>query len=217
MSGVKLNLPKRLVAGLDELADHKQTLRGAVFLQFVIIMGLIAAIIKIPDNITVYIPPNISNGAVMNLGDIPNSYVLSSTSHLWIETQSWLDNGEMDAFKNMSDYRHYFSDRFKNQLENSYIDMKNKGELDRERRVTSVPGSMMNVDNRVFVEVPNRAWTVFLDVIVQDYYLGEKVQHVTVRYALQVEKVDTNVDRNPLGLMIVGFDSAPVVIKDMNQ
>jgi integrating conjugative element protein (TIGR03746 family) len=214
---MKLNLPKKLVGTLAEQKYHITSLRLTVFLQTLIMLGLIGALWKAPDNITVHVPPDVSNGVVMNINDVPKSYVLSSISYLWLEVNSWYTNGEEEAFDLLNSYEHYFSPRFKEQLHKSYTVLKGKGELDRVRKVSFVPGSIHEIDKRVFEEVKNKAWTVYLDVIVEDFYLGERVQYVTARFPIQVERVDMNYDQNPLGLIITGFERKPTIVKDMES
>ena len=212
---MKLSLPKKLVDVLAEKNAQIVSLRISFLLQSIIIIGLIATIYKAPDKITVYVPPDLSNGAVMQIGDVPNANVLSTVSYLWIEVNSWLKNGEKDAFQNLDAYREYFSEDFREQLFRSYKSLKAKGELDRVRKVTLVPGMIHEVEKRVFERVKNKAWVVYLDIIVEDYYLGELVQHVRARYPLQVERVETNYDRNPLGLIVTGFERKPTIINEV--
>lgn len=214
---MNLNLPKKLVGTLAEQQNHIVSLRITSLLQFAIILGLLIALWKTQDEITVYIPPDLSNGVVMNLGDVPKATVLSTVSYLWIEVNSWVKNGEKDAFSNLEAYQDYFSPDFREKLERSYRSLKAKGELDRIRKVTLVPGMIHDVESRVFVKVKNRAWIVYLDIIVEDYYLGELVQHVTARYPLMVERVETNYDKNPLGLKITGFDKSPTIIREVKK
>lgn len=212
---MKLSLPKKLVGTLAEQNNHIISLRITFVLQTLVIFGLIAALYKAPDKITVHVPPDLSNGAVMQIGDVPNASILSTVSYLWIEVNSWIKNGEKDAFEQLDLYRDYFSPDFREQLIKSYRGLKARGELERVRKVTLVPGMIHEVEKRVFEEVKNKAWIVYLDIVVEDYYLGELVQHVRARYPLKVERVETNFDRNPLGLIITGFDRKPTIIRDV--
>lgn len=212
---MKLSLPKKLVGTLAEQNNHILSLRITFVLQTLIILGLIAALYKAPDDITLYVPPDLSNGAVMQIGDVPKANVLSTVSYLWIEINSWIKNGEDDAFEQLDLYRDYFSYDFREQLYKSYRALKVRGELDRVRKVSLVPGMIHEVDKRVFEEVKNQAWVVYLDIVVEDYYLGELVQHVRARYPLKVERVETNYDRNPLGLIVTGFDKKPTIISEV--
>ncbi|MFC5079632.1 hypothetical protein VTH8203_00847 [Vibrio thalassae] len=215
MASLKLNLPKKMTSALHEHANHVVSLRITIFLLSVALMLAMVALIRAPDYITLRIPPNTANGVVMNVNDIPKSRVLSDTSYLWLELNTWLKNGKQDAVANLQAYTYYFGDSFIEQLERQYKVMDIKGELDRRRRITLVPGTLNAVDKRVIEVTKNQSWVVLLDVIIEDFYLNERVQHVKVRYPLVVERIDTNYEKNPLGLIITGFEGSPKIISEL--
>nr|WP_277432199.1 TIGR03746 family integrating conjugative element protein [Vibrio sp. 1180_3] len=200
---------------LQEHSNHIVSLRITILMLSVALCLSLYALIKAPDKITVYIPPNTANGAIMNIGDIPKSRILSDTSYLWIELNTWIKDGKKDAIANLDAYRYYFSDRFREQLEVQYKDMDLKGELDRRRRITLVPGTMFNFDKRVIEQSKNQSWIVLIDVVIEDFFLGERVQNVKVRYPLKVERIETNYDQNPLGIIITGFEGHPKEITEL--
>ncbi len=207
-------LPKKMVQRLQEHTSHVISLRIMIGLLTLALMMSLYVASKIPDRLTIYIPPDLSNGAVIQANDVPKATILTNTTYLWVELSTWLTNGKEDAFNNLEAYRYYYSDHFIQQMERQYKALGAKGELDRQRRVTLVPGTLSDFERRVIVQNKGLAWVVLLDVVVEDFFLGEKVQHVRVRYSLLVERIETNYDQNPLGLMIVGLSEQPKVIEE---
>ncbi|MGR5296817.1 DUF2895 family protein [Vibrio mediterranei] len=207
-------LPKKMVQRLQEHTSHVISLRIMIGILTMALMMSLYLASKIPDRLTIYIPPDLSNGAVIQANDVPKASILTNTTYLWVELNTWLRNGKEDAFNNLEAYRYYYSDHFIKQMERQYQTLGAKGELDRQRRVTLVPGTLSDFERRVIVQNKGLAWVVLLDVVIEDFFLGEKVQHVRVRYSLLVERIETNYDQNPLGLMIVGLAEQPKVIQE---
>lgn len=213
-STINLHLPKRLVSALAEHNAHINSLRGMVFILAIGLIFSLYALYKAPSEILVRIPPDLSNGAVMKVGDIPKSRVLIDTAFLWVEMNTWLKDGKKDAYANLEAYQHYIGERFNRELRAQYDKLNSDGELDRKRRVTLNPGTMSDFEDRVIVKVNNRAWVVLIDVIVEDFYLDQRVQNVVVRYPLEVEAVETLRNQNPIGLKIMGLASQAIIVKE---
>lgn len=210
---MKLYLPKKLVALLDENSAHLTSLRATIVLLFLALVMALYALSQAPKEILIRIPPDLSNGAVMRVGDVPKSRVLTDTAYLWIEVNTWLKDGQVDAFENLEIYQHYLGDRFKRELAAQYNKLNASGELNRKRRITLQPGTILDYDNRVIVKVKNKAWIVLIDIIVEEFYMGEPVQNVTVRYPLEVEAVETNANQNPLGIKIIGLADQAMIVE----
>lgn len=211
---MKLNLPTKLVSLLAENKSHVLSLRLTIAILTIALGFSLYTLYKWPSEIVVRIPPDLSNGAVMRVGDVPKARVLVDVSYLWVEINTWLKNGKVDAYKNLNDYQHYMGGRFKRELEAQYNTLNSRGELDRMRRVTLNPGTIMDYEQRVIVKVKNKAWIVMIDVIVEDFYLGQPVQNVVVRYPLEVEAVETTASQNPIGLKIIGLADQAVIVKE---
>lgn len=214
---MKFKLPAKLVSFMAESNSHIISLRGTIVILSIALAWCFYIIQKQPDELLVRIPPDLSNGAVMRAGDVPKSQVLVNTAVLWIELNTWMTNGQDDAYDNLNNYKHYIGERFKRELETQYNKLNKRGELERVRRVSLNPGTMADYDNRVIVKVKNQAWIVMLDVIVEDFYMNEPVQHVVVRYPLIVEAVETNERLNPIGMKIVGLADQARIIKQVED
>ncbi|WP_428776372.1 DUF2895 family protein [Vibrio sp.] len=212
---MKLHLPQKMVSRLQENANHVQSLRMMIGLLSLLLGMALIALYRAPDKITFYVPPDLTNGAVMGVGDVPKATVLTNTAYLWIELNTWMNGGQKDAFENLENYQFYFGERFIRELTAQYNELNGKGELNRKRRLTLIPGTLSEFDKRVIVQSKNNSWVVLLDVIVEDFFLNERVQYAQVRYPLIVERIETNYDQNPIGMIITGLAGQAKIIKEL--
>ncbi|MGR5448576.1 DUF2895 family protein [Vibrio sp. PNB22_3_1] len=210
---IKAGLPKSSVSLVQELQSHIQTLRLLILLLVSILAYSVYSHVNSFNDITVHIPPDVSAGVSMEVGEIPPASVFVYTTHLWIEFNSWLSDGSVDAYANLEKYRDYFGPSFF-KLMREELDFKfTRSGLNRQRRLSLLPGSSAEALSRV-VPITDYSWVVYLDVVDEEFYLGERVKNSKIRYSLLVEQVDTSIEKNPLGVRIVGFKDEPKLLKE---
>ncbi|MGR5347500.1 PFL_4703 family integrating conjugative element protein [Vibrio mediterranei] len=207
-------MPKNMVGLVQELQSHIRTLRLVLVMMLCGLLFSIHGNVTSIDKLTVHIPPDLTNGAVMKVGEIPRASVFVNTSYLWIEFNSWMNNGTKDAYANLNAYQEYFSPQFISIMRAEYDRKITSRALERQRRLTLIPGTSSEAVKRV-QPISNQSWVVYLDVVDEEFYMGERVKNSKIRYALLVEKTETTVDRNPLGLRIVGFKEEPRLLQEL--
>lgn len=203
-------IPKKMASLQQELMVQILTLRLVVLGLVIALIVAIYSLSNVTNDITVHIPPNLSEGVTMKAGDYPRANVLTNTSYLWISINTWLENGQVDAKKNLIEYQNYMSAQFIEDLQRA-LDAR---QLDRTRRLTLVPGVLSDFSKRVR-PLTNNSWVVYIDVIEEEWFLGERVRHSKVRYPIKVEQVTSTADINPIELKLVGFQSPPTVIEEL--
>jgi integrating conjugative element protein (TIGR03746 family) len=206
-------LPRKMVAKMAELAEHVFTLRMSLVMMFVICLLSFWQNYRINQNITVHIPPNIANGVTMKEGEIPRANILVYASYLWVEFNSWTKNGEKDAYDNLTVFENYFGEQFLKEMEAYYDTLKASGDLARTRRLTFAAGALIDVANRV-KPITEGSWVVYLDVLDEERFEGKLVKSSRIRYPLLVERTETTVDKNPIGVRIIGFAEEPTLLNE---
>lgn len=207
---VKARIPKKMASLQQEFRVQIITLRAMVAGLFVALVIAMTSISKLSSGITVHIPPDLSSGVTMSAGDYPRANVLTNTSYLWVSINTWMQSGEVDAEKNLVMYENYMSKAFIRDMRQI---MKDRS-LDRQRRLTLAPGVLSEYTKRV-IPLTKGSWVVYLDVVEEEWFLGERVRHSKIRYPIKVEKYTTNAELNPIELKIVGFYEAPTVIEEL--
>ena len=96
-------------------------------------------------------------------------------------------------------------------LQQDYEYRRASGELrQRVRGIYEIPGRGYGDDPATRVKVlSDRDWVVTLDVSADEYYGSEQVKRALVRYPLKVMRIDVDPKRNPFGLVIDCYASAP--------
>lgn len=152
-----------------------------------------------------YIPPDLSAGATVRPGEIPESSVHAFAFYVWQQLNRWPRNGESDYAENLFRFSPYLSRACQMELQKDLDKRARAGELrERVRGVQPVAGSHFRGD-RVRRRTED-LWLVVLDLELEEFYMGTRVKHRYIRYPLRVLRYDVDRKRNPFGLILDCFD-----------
>jgi integrating conjugative element protein (TIGR03746 family) len=112
---------------------------------------------------------------------------------------------------NLHALSNYFTPACQALLQQDYEFRRNAGELrQRVRGIYEIPGRGYGDNPTLRVRtLSNHEWVVTLDVTADEYYASEQVKRALVRYPLKVMRIDVDPKRNPFGLVIDCYASAP--------
>lgn len=166
-----------------------------------------------PEDITVHVPPDLSEGVTLGLQDIPKPNVYAFAFYIWQQVNRWPDNGEKDYPKNLYSFQAYMTPRFRAELLRQLKQRGKRGELvGRVRALHAVPGVVYE-DRRVDV-VSDGVWIVWIDAIIEETVAGLEVKRTPIRYPLRVVRYEVDPEANPWGMALDGFSQDPVRIPD---
>jgi len=142
---------------------------------------------------------------------VPPESVYSFAFYVWQQVQRWPTNGEEDYPRNLHALSAYFTPACQAFLRQDYEYRRSNGELrQRVRGIYEIPGRGYGDSPAARVQVvSNRDWIVTLDVSADEYYGAEQVKRALVRYPLKVVRLDVDPQRNPFGLALDCYASAP--------
>ncbi|MBD0788034.1 DUF2895 family protein [Vibrio sp. Y2-5] len=206
-------LPKIMVQKTHEHLSHVATLRFMIALLVCLLFMSMYTTSQMPKRILVKISPQMQSGLTMKIGEYPKSAILSDIQFLWLDMNNWDKSGDDQAIPLVDRYQYFLSPEFQVQLKEKYEEMSRKGALNRTRLPSAVPGQLFQFEDRV-IQVSKDSWKVFLDIKIEERMDGELVRSPTYRYFFLVERFESNLDYNPLGLRIVGYSDEPKRIKD---
>lgn len=157
-----------------------------------------------PKEIEVHVPPDLSKGVVMRVGDVPSPNVYAFAFYIWQQINRWHENGAEDYPKNLYRFSPYITPRFRAELLRDMKQRSRHGELSgRVRALMETPGSVYD-DSKV-KQAGNGAWEVELDTTVSESVSGMEVKRTRVIWPLRVVRYDVDRERNPWGLALDGF------------
>lgn len=193
---------------VERQQDHIRTLRMASGALLAVALFNGWGWSQAPKQLTVHNPPDLRSGSTRLWWEIDPSTVYAFSFYIFQQLNRWPKNGEADYARNISQLDPYLTPSCKVYLERDLNDRKTANELkDRERAVYEIPGR--SVDSRRIRVNSRNDWTVELDLVTDEFYLGEKVKTSMVRYPLHVVRYDADPERNPFGLQLDCYAQTP--------
>lgn len=182
-----------------------------IYLLFAAILVCAIGWMTAPSRITLYLPPDISNGATMKVGEIPSPLIYSFAYEVWQEINYWSQDGVQDYQKNIQTYWPYLTPNFKSDLLQDYKDLKTSGQLQRQRFLQGISGAAYESAN--VKKLSDSTWEVDLKMRLTEYRNNQPVKDVEILYPLKVTRMNVSQQNNPYGLAIAGFIAEPIRLK----
>ncbi len=153
------------------------------------------------DEKRLYIPPDLSQGVTLKVGEIPESFLYTFADHIWPAINHWLKDGYEEAPLNIYNYQAFITPACSDNLQSVATKKMDSGELlNRSRQLHSMKGHGYLPD-RVVPIGPGR-WVVALDYNLQEQISGKEVKNINLRYWLNITEYDVDKNLNPWGLGI---------------
>lgn len=167
-----------------------------------------------PRDLTIHVPPDLRSGSTRRWWEVPPESVYAFAFYVWQQLQRWPSNGDEDYSRNIHALSNYLTPACEAFLRKDYERRRYAGELrKRVRGIYEIPGRGYGDNPTLRVRtISTRDWVVTLDVTADEYYASEQVKRALIRYPLKVARVDVDPARNPFGLVIDCYESAPLRI-----
>ncbi len=179
---------------------------------FIYILSLLSLLFSIgwmsaPSRLTVYIPPEIQNGATLKVGSIPDPLIYSFAYEIWQELNYWPKEDGDDYQKNIHRYWSYLTPKFKSELIGEEKDLRISGQLQRIRSLQGLSGAAFDSVN--VKKLGNDTWEVDLRMRLSEYKNGQPIKDIEIIYPLRVTRINVSPQNNPYGLALDGFINEP--------
>lgn len=183
--------------------------------RFIVILTLLCLLLGIgwlwaPSRLTVYLPPDLSNGATVKPNAIPKPLIYSFAYQVWQEINHW-QNGEEDYPKALHIYQAYLTPAFQEVLYQDYQSLKSLGQVQRQRNVEGLTGAAFDSNN--VKALSNTTWEVDLTLHLTEYKNHQTVKSIDMLYPLKVTRMAISEQHNPYGLALAGFVHEPTRLK----
>ncbi|OGT35654.1 MAG: integrating conjugative element protein [Gammaproteobacteria bacterium RIFCSPHIGHO2_12_FULL_37_14] len=183
------------------------------FIALLIVMNLFLAIglMSAPNRLRVYVPPDLSHGAMINPEHIPKSVVYAFAFQIFTSINSWSNAGSTQYEKNINSYRNYLSASFYQELQKDNTDRAANGELSRDRIMSGASG--MGYKPSDVTVLGDGTWLVNMHLQIVETLEGSVIKNVIMDYPMLVSRVNASISVNPWSLVISGFNQQPYRIK----
>jgi len=184
--------------------------------RFILILCSICFLLTIgwitsPSRLTIFIPPDLSNGATEKVNAIPKPFIYSFAYEVWQEINHWPSDGTMDYPNNLHTYWSYLTPSFQSTLLTDLETLKATGQVQRERFLQGTTGAAY--DETSVKQLSNNSWEVDLSMHLTEFKNNQPVKDVEILYPLKITRLDVSQRDNPYGLALAGFVSEPVRLK----
>lgn len=197
---------------LDRQALYLRLQRAAIIALALVCLLLWWGWLQAPSRLTIYLPPDIENGATQKVSAIPKPFIYSWAFQVWQNIHYWPKGspnarGDFPYKQNIERYSAYLTPAFRDELLGEYEQLRSEGRLDRTRNLRSSVGTIYKAD--CVKRLSANSWEVDLDVIFTERDDTLIVKQASIRYPLHVIRYSTSRAANPYQLAIAGFVRPP--------
>lgn len=197
----------------ENLKSHINSLRGFIFLLFMIIAGLWVMTQHHAKTQKVSIPPDLRSGAIVELNKSHPANVFAFTAYIFQTLNDWPTNGATEYGQKIYKLQSYLSKTHMQDLLDDVDSKGRRGELEARARTVKLLASYD--EDHVDITSDN-SWVVWLDYEVIEHMKGLEIKRVSVRYPIKVISTDPT-DGNPWGLLLDGYSKAPFDLKELSN
>jgi integrating conjugative element protein (TIGR03746 family) len=163
--------------------------------------------ITAPSRLTVYVPPDIQNGATLKVGTIPSPLIYSFAYEVWQELNYWPEDKGETYLKNIRAYGSYLTPAFKAELLEEDTHLKASGQIQRIRYLQGLNGAAYDPLN--VKKLSHDTWEVNLKMRLTEFKNNQAVKDIEMIYRLKVTRVNVSPQNNPYGFALAGFVAPP--------
>ena len=166
---------------------------------------------RAPADLTIHVPPDITNGATFKVNEIPTSFIYSFAYEIWQGVNYWPEDGTQDYPKNIHTYAAYLTPKFQAELLQEYEDLKTSDQVQRQRSLQGITGATF--ESARVKKLSGDTWEIDLKMRLVEYRNHQVVKDIEMLYPLKAIRWDISTQNNPYGLAIDGYMAPPVRLK----
>ena len=189
----------------------KQTTINMLFFVVVILAALLVfttyGIVTTRDNFTISIPPDIKNGAIVNVDEFDTGVVYGFASATFRELHRWENNGYVDYPRKIDELSSRFTAEYYEDLKKDMNRKNEEGELEgRSRYALELDENYSYTPGSDLVEVIDKGtWIVDVKIILVERVGDFEVKNRKLSYPLVVRRGNISPEKNIWGLLLDGY------------
>ena len=194
---------------IDNVRSHLRSLWIIIALLVLILAAGWIAWLRMPQQLTVHIPPDLRSGATLSLNEVPRANVYAFAFYILQQLNRWPNNGAVDYGKAIYRVSAYLTPRFRAALIADMQDKARAGELaHRSRSLQAIVDAAFASEH--VQSIGANQWIVTLDLELNEHVQGMSVKKTRIRYPVRIVRYAVDAELNPWGLALDGYaDSGP--------
>lgn len=197
------NKPVGALEGLEQDIRYRDRLIGGLVFALVVI-GI--GVLRIPTQLTIYHPPDLSKGEVTRLGDIPPTTVYAFAV-LFIERLMYCEKDcDVDYKQTLERNRAFITEQCYTQLTSHY---ENNRQLYKNRTRKLIPLDSSVFDYKKVNQLAENRWVVTETFEFDERIRGEALRSFNMKYPLQIIKKNMSTTLNPYQMQLDCFAGDP--------
>ncbi|MEX2257561.1 MAG: TIGR03746 family integrating conjugative element protein, partial [Woeseia sp.] len=101
---------------IDNVRSHLRSLWAVIALQLIVILALWMALMRMPGQLTVHVPPDLRSGATLRVDEVPAPNVYAFAFTIFQQLNRWPVNGAEDYGKAIFRIAPYLTPAFRQAL-----------------------------------------------------------------------------------------------------
>lgn len=209
-------------AYVHELRNLKLTNRALMVALLVLclaIVGLTFGLVKLSRSITVYIPPDTTQGATVQAGIPDAANVYGFANYIYQYINHWPNDGEQDYKQRIFDVTNYVTPNFKSRLDRDYRHAVNNNGINelknRVRQLELDPNHLFKAAD--VTRLADGVWTAELVYRLIENVGALEVKNVLIKVPLRIVKVNVDQEKNQFALQIDDYAGSIERLNDPRQ
>ncbi|MBA2711535.1 MAG: DUF2895 family protein [Tatlockia sp.] len=200
---------------IDSLNHINRLLLAFVATLFLIVVGLIFTLIKLPGRYEFWLTPSMAaNGGLIKENQISKEYVQGFAATLMPTLYTWSKVGKAEFASNLAGFHYYFTPRHQ-ELMNNTLHAYKDAQLFNRVQIASLYRFMEDADVKI---LGNNIWEVRLVLRITQRLKDDSpmvIADKVVEYRLRVVKVTLSRLQNPFQLALDGYTQPEKLVNDL--
>ena len=189
---------------IDNVQSHVRSLWVVIGMLLGVIAALWLALMRIPADLTVHVPPDLRQGASQHIRHVPAENIYTFAYYILQQLNRWPEDGANDYGAAIYRLSAYLTPAFRQALIEDFEAKANAGELKHRVRTLQAVADAGFAANRV-TQIGAAEWHASLDLELTETVRGMTVKHTYIQYPLRIVRYAVDPETNPWGLALAGY------------
>lgn len=197
-------MSSRFLNELTAKDAHIATLYMIVVFLMLITMGLWYGWQTAPQNLRIFIPPDLRAGAITRPDEYQAAQVFAFATMYTQSLNRWEEDGQQDYPARIQDLQAYMTQTFRDQQIRTMNEKMSRGELAKRTRYSSVDTRYTDYQPEFVTALRDGSWNVEMVLQVVEKVGEVEAKRIKIKYPINVVRISIDPEKNIWGLALNG-------------